>query len=77
MEAGPEDEGSPANQMRMGNLKKRTEHGHVVQYKARLVDKGFKQKFGVDYFETYSPVANMSSIRVMLAVVVIKGYVTE
>ena len=60
MEAGPEDEGSPANQMRMGNLKKRTEHGHVVQYKARLVDKGFKQKFGVDYFETYSPVANIT-----------------
>uniref|UniRef100_A0AAV1UBQ4 Polyprotein n=1 Tax=Peronospora matthiolae TaxID=2874970 RepID=A0AAV1UBQ4_9STRA len=57
--------------------KKRNEHGQVVRYKARLVANGFKQKFGVDFFETYSPVANMKSIRVVLAVVVTKGYVTE
>uniref|UniRef100_A0AAV1UZN7 Reverse transcriptase Ty1/copia-type domain-containing protein n=1 Tax=Peronospora matthiolae TaxID=2874970 RepID=A0AAV1UZN7_9STRA len=57
--------------------KKRNEHGQVVRYKAQLVEKRFKQKFGVDFFETYSPVANMNSIRVVLAVVVTKGYVTE
>ncbi|GMF32340.1 unnamed protein product [Phytophthora lilii] len=39
--------------------------------------KGFKQKYGVDVFETYSPVANMNSIRVVLSVVVVKAYVTE
>ncbi|KAE8963868.1 hypothetical protein PF011_g28877 [Phytophthora fragariae] len=53
--------------------KKRNEHGRVVRYKARLVAKGFKQNF----FETYSPVANMNSIRVVMSVVVAKAYVTE
>ena len=57
--------------------KKRNEHRQVVRYKARLVAMGFKQKFGVDFFETYSPVANMNSIRVVLAVVVANGFVTE
>ena len=40
--------------------KKRNEHGHVVRYKARLIAKGFKQNFGVDFFETYSPVTNIT-----------------
>ncbi|GMF20880.1 unnamed protein product [Phytophthora fragariaefolia] len=57
--------------------KKRNEHDRVVWYKARLVAKVFKQKFGVDFFEAYSPVANMNSIRVALSVVVAKGYVTD
>lgn len=55
--------------------KKRNEHGQMVRYKARLVAKEFKQKFGADSFETYSPVANMNSIRVVLAVVVANGFV--
>ncbi|KAE9034063.1 hypothetical protein PR001_g9886 [Phytophthora rubi] len=57
--------------------KKRNEHCQAVRYKARLVAKDFKQKFGVDFFETYSPVANMNSIRVVLSVVVATAYVTE
>ncbi|KAE9023991.1 hypothetical protein PR003_g14064 [Phytophthora rubi] len=57
--------------------KKRNEHGRVVRFKAQLVAKGIKQKFGVDFFETYSPVANMNSIRVVLSVLVAKSYVTE
>ncbi|KAE9098337.1 hypothetical protein PF010_g15598 [Phytophthora fragariae] len=55
--------------------KKRNEHGRVVRFKAQLVAKGIKQKFGVDFFETYSPVANMNSIRVVLSVLVAKSYV--
>ncbi|KAE8901032.1 hypothetical protein PF007_g14593 [Phytophthora fragariae] len=55
--------------------KKRNEHGRVVRFKAQLVAKGIKQKFGVDFFETYSPVANMNSIRVVLSVLVTKSYV--
>ena len=39
--------------------------------------KCFKQKFGVEYLETYSPGADMNSIRVVLSVVVTKDYVTQ
>ncbi|GMF45584.1 unnamed protein product [Phytophthora fragariaefolia] len=57
--------------------KKRDENGRVIRYKARLVTNGFKQKFGVDFFEAYSPVANINSIRVVLAVCVADVYVME
>jgi hypothetical protein len=41
--------------------------GNVVRYKARLVAQGFSQVPGVDYFDTYAPVARMASIRAILA----------
>ena len=56
--------------------KKRKEQGQVVRYKAWLLAKGFEQKFGVEFFENYSPVANMNSTRVVLSVVG-KAYVTQ
>lgn len=37
------------------------------RYKARLVAKGFTQQYGVDYFETYSPVLRSSSVRLLLS----------
>ncbi|GMF50508.1 unnamed protein product [Phytophthora fragariaefolia] len=46
---------------------KRNEKGQVVRHKARLVVKGYSQRQGVDYEETYSPVAYLNSIRAMLA----------
>lgn len=42
--------------------------GNVVRYKARLVAQGFSQVPGVDYFDTYAPVARLSSIRAVLAI---------
>ena len=42
--------------------------GKVETYKARLVAKGYRQRQGVDYDETFSPVAMLKSIRILLAI---------
>ena len=42
--------------------------GNITVYKARLVAKGFRQVQGVDYDETFSPVAMLKSVRIMLAI---------
>ena len=43
-------------------------HGNLLTYKARLVAKGFTQTRGVDYDETFSPVAMLKSIRILFAI---------
>ena len=47
--------------------------GTVERLKACLVAKGYTQTFGVDYFETFSPMARLTSIRILLSVVVTKN----
>jgi hypothetical protein len=42
--------------------------GNVTIHKARLVAKGFRQVQGVDYDETFSPVAMLKSVRILLAI---------
>lgn len=49
---------------------KRDANGKVACYRARLVAKGFTQKFGIDYMETYSPVVRHSSLRMLLSLAV-------
>lgn len=41
-------------------------------YKSRLVAKGFKQVFGVDYNDTYAPVVKLSALRILLSVAITK-----
>ena len=43
--------------------------GIVVRNKARLVAKGYSQEEGIDYDETYAPVACLEAIRIFLAFV--------
>ena len=48
--------------------------GNVQTYKARLVAKGFTQTQGVDFEETFSPVAMLKSIRILLAIAAYYDY---
>ncbi|GJX49747.1 retrovirus-related pol polyprotein from transposon TNT 1-94 [Tanacetum coccineum] len=43
------------------------ENGVVTRNKARLVAQGYNQQEGIDYDETYAPVARLESIRILLA----------
>ena len=42
--------------------------GSIEHYKACLVAKSFTQEYGIDYEETFTPVARISSIRALLTV---------
>lgn len=45
--------------------------GSLGRYKARLVAKGYNKKHGIDYFETFLPVAKMNAFRIVLALTAI------
>ncbi len=46
----------------------------MTRYKARLVAKGYAQTYGINYEKTYSPVAKMTTIRVIIAMASPKGW---
>jgi hypothetical protein len=53
---------------------KQDEHGVVIRNKARLVAKGYSQVEGLDFGETYAPVARLESIRILLAYATYHGF---
>jgi hypothetical protein len=58
------------------NIKRKVD-GSLDGYKARLVAKGFKQQYGIDYEETFSPVVKSATIRVILSLVVSRGWMIQ
>jgi hypothetical protein len=53
---------------------KEGENGMVVRNKSRLVAQRFSQKEGIDYEETFAPVARLEAIRILLAFAVANGF---
>lgn len=51
---------------------KRNVDGDITRFKARLVARGYTQRYGVDYEETYAPVVRYTTVRVLMALAVRK-----
>ena len=48
--------------------------GSVEKYKARFVTRGFSQKEGIDYEETFAPVARYTSIQAIISLAFVMGW---
>jgi hypothetical protein len=46
---------------------KKDAHDMIVKHKARLVAKGYVQKEGVNFEEIFAPIAQLDSVRLLLA----------
>ena len=50
------------------------ENGEITRNKARLVCKGYAQEEGINYGETFSPIARLEGVRILLAYTTYKGF---
>jgi hypothetical protein len=57
--------------------KKLKSTGSIDKYKARIVVRGFTQRHGIDYFDTYSPVTKIATIRTLIALACIHDLVVH
>jgi len=48
--------------------------GTIQKHKARLVVKGYSQQLGIDYNETFAPIARIYTIRALIALATQKGW---
>ena len=51
------------------------ENGIIIRTKARLVAQGYNQQKGIDYEETFAPVARLEAIRMLLAFACHKNFI--
>jgi hypothetical protein len=53
---------------------KRRADGSIDRYKAHLVSIGFKQRYDIDYEDNFSPVVKIATIKIVLSIVVSRGW---
>ena len=53
---------------------KKKPDGSIDRYKARLLAKGFKQRYGIDYEDTFSPIVKIATVRLVLSIIVSRGW---
>jgi hypothetical protein len=53
---------------------KKKADGSIDRYKTRLVTKGFKQRYGIDYKDTFSPVVKAATVKIILSIAVSNGW---
>lgn len=65
--------GSMIGSKRVFSIKVKAD-GTLDRYKAYLVVQGFKQEYGIDYEETFAPVAKMTTVRSLLIIAAIRNW---
>jgi hypothetical protein len=53
---------------------KRKADGSIERYKGRLVAKGYKQRYGIYYKDTFSPVVKIAIVRLVLSIFISRGW---